>query len=125
MPPVAANIQGAVLCADPIASPTSTPSRQRNEEIKLQIIACLIVIPAFKSTAKSPRVIIKRIKIKNYLLDFFFVPSSWGSSWHKTAIAVVKPPVMEAAKAAPMARPSDKLCNPSPASTSHARDDTP
>jgi hypothetical protein len=71
MPPVAANIQGAVLCADPMASPTSTPSRQRNEEIKLQIIACLIVIPAFKSTAKSPRVIIKRIKIKNYLLDFF------------------------------------------------------
>jgi hypothetical protein len=60
MPPVAANIQGAVLCADPIASPTSTPSRQRKEEIKLQIMACLIVIPAFNSTAKSPLAKIKK-----------------------------------------------------------------
>ena len=54
MPPVAANIQGAVSWADPIASPTSTPRRQRKEEIKLQIMACLMVIPALKSTAKSP-----------------------------------------------------------------------
>lgn len=59
MPAVAANIQGAVLCADPIASPTSTPRRQRNEDIKLQIIACLMVIPALRSTAKSPDIELK------------------------------------------------------------------
>ena len=54
MPAVDAKIQGAVLCAEPIARPISTPSRQRRDEIKLQIMACLIVIPALRRTAKSP-----------------------------------------------------------------------
>ena len=65
MPPVAANIQGAVSWADPIASPTNTPRRQRKEDIKLQIIACLMVIPAFNSTAKSP-IIEKKYNLNDF-----------------------------------------------------------
>jgi len=56
IPPVDAKIHGAVSCADPMASPIKTPMRQSREEIRLHIMACLIVIPALNKTAKSPKI---------------------------------------------------------------------
>ena len=117
MPAVEEKIQGAVLCADPIARPMSTPSRQRRDEIKLQIMACLIVIPALRRTAKSPFYKNRINRILQSVRALIFIPSSWGSSWQRTAIAVVNPLVMLAAKAAPIAKPSERLCIPSPAKT--------
>ena len=53
------------------------------------------------------------------------VPNSCGSSWKRTARAVVKPPVILAAKAPPIANPSERLWSPSPAKTSQAREAKP
>lgn len=47
------------------------------------------------------------------------IPSSWGSSWHKTARAVAKPATLSPLNAAPIARPSVRLCMPSPMITIH------
>lgn len=56
MPAVEAKIQGAVSCAPPMASPIRTPMRHNIDDNRLQIKACLMVIPARSSTAKSPEI---------------------------------------------------------------------
>lgn len=55
----------------------------------------------------------------SYLFVHDIIPSSWGSSWHKTARAVAKPATLSPLNAAPIASPSVRLCKPSPMMTIH------
>ena len=66
------------------------------------MIAFFIRIPSRRKTAK--------------------IPISCGNSWQKTAIAVVMPVVMLTANAAPMAKPSEKLCSDADIINIHAFD---
>ena len=59
-----------------------------------------MVIPELRRTAKSP--------------------SSWGNSSQSTARETLIPVRMDSEKAAPMERPSMKLCTPSPKMIIHA-----
>ena len=78
----------------PIRRPTNTPKKHKTLDKILKNIARLMDIPFFLSTAKSP--------------------ISCGNSWKNTAIVVPKPVVRLFANEAPIARPSLKLCKPSP-----------
>ena len=54
-----------------------------------------------------------------YIFVGGIIPSSWGSSWHNTARAVAKPATLSPLNAAPIAKPSVRLCMPSPMITIH------
>lgn len=54
-----------------------------------------------------------------YIFVDGIIPSSWGNSWHKTARAVAKPAILSPLNAAPIAKPSVRLCMPSPMITIH------
>lgn len=79
----------------PTPIPTVMPMKHRTADSALYIIARFTLKPADKSTAKSP--------------------TSCGNSWHKIAIEVdMPPPIPPVANEIPIARPSKKLCRPSP-----------
>lgn len=64
----------------------------------------------------------KKNEKKREFLEILIVPSSWGNSWQNTAMLVASPATGSVAKEAPMARPSVKLCNPSPTRMRNAKD---
>ena len=69
--------------------------KHKTADKALYIIALFTLRPADKSTAKSP--------------------TSCGSSWQRIAIDVeIPPPTPPVANEMPIARPSKKLCRPSP-----------
>lgn len=88
------NDQSDRISTLPITKPTTTPIKHKKLERILNKSAFLSETPFFLKTAKSP--------------------ISCGNSWKNTAIDVPKPVVMLDANEAPIARPSLKLCRPSP-----------
>jgi hypothetical protein len=102
MPAAKARIQLLALALlVPTATPTKKPMTAASAEIKLKPRAAYQLMPVERRMKKSP--------------------SSWGISWKTRAMVVLIPRERLRDMAAPKARPSVKLCNPSPTKISHAR----
>lgn len=94
VPAMKRKVQSEMKSILPMTSPMTTPKKHKILDNTLNKMARLIDRPFFLSTAKSP--------------------ISCGNSWKNTAIVVPKPVVRLDANEAPIARPSLKLCKPSP-----------
>ncbi len=95
VPAINKTLQCEIISTDPTIKPVTTPRKHNKLDRILKQMALL--------------------SEQLFLINIEKSPISWGSSWKKMANAVPTPAVIEVvAKAAPIAKPSAKLCNQSP-----------
>lgn len=101
IPAVIARRMVSISSSLPRTIAMNKPAYAVRADNKFRIRAVHIESPESMSTARSP--------------------ISWGSSWQITAMVVMNPSFTEIMNEAPIARPSTKLCTPSPNKIINAR----